>query len=92
MKTRISMSVFAVAMMVAMPAMASHSEHKQVRNDRVAVSQGIKQFDINPFADSKREVRNDRVSYSHPAVKAEVEQVAAQKHRYVRNDHVIITK
>ena len=101
MNTSFKMGVCAVAFMLAMPAaMACATEKKQIRTDRVSVSQGISQFDINPFADSKRVVRNDRVSYLHPKVQNEVaadaedevETVAVEKHRYVRSDHIIVNK
>ena len=91
MKSVLTMGLCSIALMVAMPSMASNSDHK-VRNDRVFVSKGIAQFDINPFTDSKRVVRNDRVSYSRPQVESTTETVAVEKHRYVRNDRVTITK
>ncbi|NHC02842.1 hypothetical protein G9F31_03520 [Acinetobacter sp. 187] len=91
MKTALKMGLCSIALIMAMPAMASNSDH-QVRNDRVSVSKGIQQFDVNPFTDSKRVIRNDRVSYSHPNVETATETVAVQKHRYVRSDRVTITK
>lgn len=91
MKTVLKMGLCSIALMIAMPSMASNSDHK-VRNDRVSVSKGIQQFDVNPFTDSKRVVRNDRVSYSRPQVESSTETVTAEKHRYVRNDRVTVTK
>lgn len=93
MKTSIKMGVCSIALLIAMPtAMAHGTDKKHVRNDRVSVSKGIQQFDINPFVDSKRVVRNDRVSYSHPKVDVKDETLAVQKHRFVRNDRVIVNK
>lgn len=93
MKTSLSMGACAIALLIAMPsAMAHGTDNKQVRTDRVSVSKGIQQFDINPFVDSKRVVRNDRVSYSNPKVEVKDESLAVQKHRFVRNDRVIVNK
>ncbi len=91
MKTSFKMSVCSLALFVVMPAAMAHTtEKKQIRNDHVSVSKGIQQYDINPFVDSKRVVRNDHVRYSNPKVETDTE--VMQKHRFVRNDHVIVSK
>lgn len=93
MKTLGSVSFSIVILCASMTSVyASPHAKSQLRNDRVSVSKGIQQYDINPFIDSKRVVRNDRVSYSNPKVKVKDETSAVQKHRFVRNDRMIVNK
>ena len=95
MKASLSVVVCSIVLSIMMPsAIACATDKKEIRNDRVSVSKSIPQFDINPFTDSKRVVRNDHISYSHPKVEADqnAETTTSQKRRYIRNDHVIITK
>ncbi len=51
--------VFAATTSVTM----ANTETKEVmHNDRMSNTQGIAQYDINPFVDSKRAARHDRAS------------------------------
>lgn len=71
---------------------ASHDAKTQFRNDRVSVSKGIHQYDINPFSDSKRVVRNDRVSYAKVKPQLNTQNEPTKKKTYLRNDRVSISK
>ena len=90
MKTLLSIGLSTVVLFAMMPAaMAETASKKEIRNDRVSVSKQIAQYDINPFADTKRMMRNDRVSYSFPELK---ETTQEKKTRIMRNDRVTVNR
>ena len=97
MKASLSISVCSLVLFISIPTLASDTNQKEIRNDRISVSKSIQQFDINPFSDSKRIVRNDHIRYSHPKAETDhkdddAETTIKKKRRYIRNDHVTIIK
>lgn len=63
MKSLYAFALTAVVFAAATSATMANTETKEaMRNDRVSANQGIAQYDINPFVDSKRAARHDRAS------------------------------
>ncbi|WP_338560162.1 hypothetical protein [Acinetobacter sp. KS-LM10] len=92
MKTLLSVALSSVMIVSVIPSAFAADTQKVTRNDRVSVSKGIPQYDINPFVDNKRAVRNDRVSHSSSKVQKQDEKQAVKKERIVRNDRVVLSK
>lgn len=91
MKTLLSVALSSVMIVSVISSAFAADTQKVTCNDRVSVSKGIPQYDINPFVDNKRAVRNDRVSYSSSKVQ-QYEKQAVKKERIVRNERVVISK
>lgn len=90
MKNVVSMGVCALVFSLGLPsAMAQATSNEVIRNDHISVSRAKLDYDINPLADSKRIVRNDHIVYSNAP---KTEKITVKKHRFMRNDHVIVSK
>lgn len=88
MKALLSVVLSSVVLTATMSSAMAVETQKVIRNDRVTVTQGIAQYDINPFVDQKRVMRNDRVNYNL----AKTEKKAVKQERIVRNDRVVFSK
>lgn len=72
--------------------MANTDTHKLMQNDCVSVIQGIAQYDINPFTDSKRVTCHDRIRY--PSINSENKAASktANQQGMQLNEPVLLTK
>lgn len=82
----------AVLAMTSSTTMANTDRPKLMQNDCVAVIQGIAQYDINPFTDSKRVTCNDRIRYPSTNAKNKAATKTAEQQRMQLNQPVLLTK
>ena len=82
----------AVLTITSSTTMANTATPKLMQNDCVAVIQGIAQYDINPFTDSKRLTCHDRIRYPSTNANNKAATKTAKQQRMQLNQPVLLTK